>query len=74
MIHTLSAKIASDQNGYAGISSNAPIATSAATKMPKKRPKAPPRNSETAALSSRMPRIRVIQPHDLRSAKMYFVF
>jgi len=46
MTRRVRANTAIDQNGRAGISSSAPIATSAPTKIAKYRPKAPPWNRE----------------------------
>ncbi len=64
------AKIASDQNGYAGIESSAPIALRPPMKIPNQRPNSPPANSEKAAISSSTPMIRVIQPQVWRPLMM----
>jgi hypothetical protein len=68
MIHRLRAKMAIDQNGYAGMSSNAAIAASDAAKIANHRPNSLPLNSDSAASSSRIPMISVTYPQLFRLA------
>src|SRR5215216_1815539 len=67
-----SAKIASDQNGYAGIDSSAASALRLANRIAIKRPYSPPDHSEKPASSWSAPMMVVIQPQALRLLRMYF--
>jgi hypothetical protein len=70
MITMSSAKIASDQNGYAGIAMSAPIALRPAARIPTIRPYRPPFHSEKAAKSWNTPSTAITQPHVLRPLRM----
>ena len=72
MTITSSAKIVSDQNGYAGIDSSAAIAFSPAQAMPNQRPNEPPFQIENAAAICSAPTISITQPHVCRPLRMYF--
>ena len=65
--------MASDQNGYAGIDSSAAIAFTVADGDAEPAAERPPAQIENAAASWSTPMIRMIQPHVLRSLRMYLV-
>lgn len=64
-----SASTDSDQNGYAGISSNAPSAATTPTPMPKYRPNPSSAQQRQRGGDLRDPLISVIQPRFLRLPK-----
>src|SRR5215208_6870538 len=66
------AKIASDQNGYAGIANRAASALRLAKKIAMMRPYRLPDHSEKPASSWSAPMMSVIQPQALRLLRMYF--
>src|SRR6266487_5808115 len=66
-----SEKIASAQNGYAGMKSNWAIAFTETITMPAQRATLLPAQMPKATKSWTTPMSRTIQPHILRSLKMY---